>query len=320
MKVTVAITTYNSEKFILETLNSIYNQSYSTLELVISDDFSKDQTLNLVHDWVRQEHVKERFTTIQVLTVQKNTGVSANLNRCIAASSSKWIKFIAGDDILLPNCIEDNVAFINENSDARVIFSQVKVYQDTFEEVNFVKTTPNEFPSNLMDKSIGAYDQFQLLLLSDRIQYTPSSFFSKEAMNKVGNFDESNKLVEDYPMWLKLTGSGERLYYFHKVTVGYRIHAKATNNKAEGLLFKPSIFNSFEIRKKLAHPHLPWEIVASEFHTYLVSKFFSQMNWNKKTKTFEGLYKVSCFYLNPFQYIYALKKRLPMNKQNTFYS
>ncbi len=318
--VTITVATYHAAPYLLETLESAYNQTYLNLALIISDDSSTDETVAIAKKWIDQDRVKARFQSIQILTVPKNTGVSANCNRSIAATDSDYFKFIAGDDILLPNCIEDNMNFVLENPEAKIIFSQIKLYQDQFLEENYIKTTPEDYPLNIMDAALSAADQYKLLLLSDRIHYTPSFFTNKQAILAVGGYDENNKLVEDYPMWLKVTNAGIRLDYFHKVTVGYRIHSKATNNVSNNVLFKPSIFNSFKIRKQVAHPNLPWEIVASEYHTYMVSKFFSQMNWNNKTKIFEGLYRLSCFYLNPFQYIYAIKKRLPMNKQNTFYS
>lgn len=318
--VSVAVATYNSASYVIETLESIYNQTYSNIELIISDDCSKDETVNLVNEWLASDKVQSRFNNIEIITVTKNTGVSSNCNRCLAATNSEWLKFIAGDDILLPNCIEDNISYVKANPEVKIVFSQVALYQDFFKKENYVKTVPMNFPYNFMHENLSARNQYELLLISDRINYTPSSFVKKQVQIDLGGFDENNTDVEDYPMWLKLTRSGIRFYYFHKVTVGYRIHSKATNNTSNDVLFKPSIFNSFKIRKQLAHPNLPWEIVGSEYFIYWVSKFFSQMNWNRKTKIFEGLYRVSCFYLNPFQYVFAVKKRLPINKQNSFYS
>jgi alpha-1,3-rhamnosyltransferase len=251
--------------------------------------------------------------------VPANTGVSGNCNRIIKAATSDWIKFHAGDDILLPNCIAANVAFAKLNRQAKVLFSQVKVYQDTFEEKNYLKTTPSDFPNNLMQDSLSASDQYKLLLMSDRIHYTPSYFFNKQAVFNVGGYDENNRLVEDYPMWLKLTSSGERLYYFHKETVGYRIHSKATNNTGEEVLFKPSIINGFSIRKKYAHPYLPPEVVGSEQHVYRISVLFQKLGWNKNKSFYQGLYYLAKVYLNPFQYIYSFKKRLANNRNNIFY-
>ena len=317
--VTIVVTTYNASLYILETLESTFNQSYSNLALVISDDCSSDSTVAIVKDWVAQEKNQKRFSTIEIITVPKNTGVSANCNRCIAAVKTDWFKFISGDDILLPNCIEDNMNFVQENPHAKIIFSQVKLYQDYFEEKYYIKTTPIVYPNNLMAASLSAEDQYKLLLMSDRIHYTPSVFMNRHTIQNVGCYDETNRLVEDYPMWLKLTGSGERLCYFHKITVGYRVHAKATNNVGDAFLFSPSILNAFEIRKNFAHPHLPWEIVASEYQIHWISIFYQQLGWNKKTKILMQMYRVGCFYLNPFYYVFAIKKRLPHNKNNPFY-
>lgn len=317
--VTVAVVTYNSGLYVLETLESVFDQTYANLALVVSDDCSKDNTLAVVNDWVSLEKNKKRFKSINVESVPNNTGVSANCNRSVKASPSDWIKFIAGDDILLPNCIADNIDFVEKNPQANIIFSQVKVYQDDFLDKNYIRTTPQDFPNNLMHPSFTAKDQYQIELVQDRIHYTPSYFFNKKAILKVGGFDESNKLVEDYPMWLKLTKSGERFYYFHLPTIGYRVHSKASNNVGDKVIFKPSVINSFEIREKFAHPFLPWEMVKSEKCVYKISRFFQNNGLNKKTAFNTFFYNLLCFYLNPFYYIYAIKKRITKNKNTFFY-
>lgn len=317
--VSVAVATYNSAAFVEETLESIFNQTYSPIALVVSDDCSKDNTVEIVQNWLAQERVVERFDSIQLVTVPENTGVSANCNRCIAAVPSDYFKFIAGDDIILPDGIQKYMAFAIQNPQARIIFSQIRVYQEHFKPESYVKTTPLDYPYNLMDDKLTAYDQYQLLLLSDRIHYTPSFFLNKHAIIEVGGYDEENKLVEDYPMWLKLTKAGERLYYFHQETVGYRIHSKAANNTGQHVIFKPSVLYSFKIRQRSAHPYLPWEIVASEYQVYYLSKLFDQLGWNQNTPWLSKLYRLGTFYLNPFQYFYALNKRLPQNKNNLFY-
>jgi alpha-1,3-rhamnosyltransferase len=317
--VTVAVATYNSAAFVKETLESIFNQSYNPIALVVSDDCSKDNTVEKVQNWISQPRVIERFHSIELVTVPENTGISANCNRSIAAAPSDYVKFIAGDDIILPDGIEKYMNFVAKNPQARIVFSQIRVYQDHFKPESYVKTTPLDYPHNLMDEKLTAHDQYQLLLLSDRIHYTPSFFQNKQAIIEVGGYDEENKLVEDYPMWLKLTQAGERLYYFHQETVGYRIHSKATNNTGQHVIFKPSVLYSFKIRQKYAHPHLPWEIVASEYQVYYISKWFNQLGWNQSTTVLSKLYRLGTFYLNPFQYFYALNKRLPQNKNNIFY-
>jgi alpha-1,3-rhamnosyltransferase len=309
MEVTVGIATYNSASFVEETLNSIYVQHYSDIHLIISDDYSTDDTKQLVENWIAKEDVKNRFLSIQFLSVDKNTGVSANCNKIIAASKTGWIKFIAGDDILLPNCIQDNVNFIIKTPDAKILFSQVEVYNDTFEKENYQRTTPEEFPLNLFNPTFSAKDQFKILCECDRIHFTPSFMFHKSAVLSVGGYDETERLVEDYPMWLKLTKAGFKLDYFHIPTVGYRIHKNATNNTGE-VLFKPSVINGFKVRRKYAHAHLNRIIVLSEYWGYYISKLFMFFKIEKPTKLNKIAYKILMVYFNPFVYIVAIQKRL----------
>lgn len=310
MLVSVPVATYNSVDFIMETLESIYNQTYKEIELLISDDFSTDGTIEKVDEWIKLDRVKNRFVRIEFLKVPHNTGISANCNRFIKACKSDWVKMIAGDDILLPNCIEDNVKFISENPEAQIIFSQVRLYQDTFEEKNFLKSIPKAFPENLMHPSFTAQDQYKILLIADRLHYSPSFLLNKKAIHKVGGYDETNRLVEDYPMWLNLTASGIRLYYFHKETVGYRMHSKATNNNGQDVLVKPSTINNYLIRKKYAHPHLPKLVVLNEGWVHNVALLFKNMGITKKTKINSSLYKLMTVYLNPFFYCHAIAKKI----------
>jgi glycosyltransferase involved in cell wall biosynthesis len=312
--VSVPVLTYNAALYVEETLESIFNQTYDTIELIVSDDCSKDNTLEIVQKWCEQERVNNRFKAIKILTVQRNTGVSANCNRAINASSGEWIKFIAGDDILLPTCIEDNMIFIQENLNATIVFSQVDVYQDTFEQGNYKKTIPATYPDNLMHKKFSALEQFKILVQSDRINYTPSYFFNKQTILSIGGYDESNQLVEDYPMWLKLTRAGIRLFYFHKPTVGYRIHSDATNNTGDDLLFKPSVINSHSIRKKNAHAFLPWLQVMKENWAYNVTLFFKWAGIIQNSTFNSILYKLATIFFNPFFYLDFMRRKFKSNE------
>ena len=317
--VSVIITTYNSSSFVIETLESIRQQGWQNIELIVSDDCSKDNTVDLCSSWIAAN--KDRFARTEIITVPQNTGVSANCNRCIKASAAEWIKFIAGDDILLPNCIEDNMQFAAANKNASIIFSQVLIYQDDFVEKHFVAAVPGKFPMNLMNPIFTADNQYKLLLLSDRITYTPSYFFKKQALLDVGGYDEENKLVEDYPMWLKLTKAGNRLFYFHKATVGYRRHQQALNNMTDYGLFKPLLLKAAPVRQKFVFPYLPWDIAGSEKHILMVSGFFEKTGMNKKTALFTSLYKIASIYLNPFRYIIYFKKRvMKKGSKNIFYA
>ncbi|MBL7873749.1 MAG: glycosyltransferase [Cyclobacteriaceae bacterium] len=317
--VSVIVATYNSSDFVIETLESIKSQTYPSIELIISDDASSDTTVALCRTWLDQH--KNRFVKTTLLTVPVNTGVSANCNRSMAATGSQWIKFIAGDDVLLPTCIEDNMSFVQDKPQIQILFSKVKVYKNTFETTNFIRVVPDQYPNNVMHPDMSASDQFKKLLLSDRISYTPSFFFKKEAVLAVGGYDEANTAVEDYPMWLKLTRAGIRLDFMEKVTVGYRQHNKALNNIETNVLFKPMELRTFSFRKKYVHPLLPWDIAYAERWQMGVKKLVHLAGMNIQNTISQGLYRFLTVYANPFQYVISFRKKfLKAARTNTFYA
>ena len=317
--VSIIVTTYNSANYIIETLESIKAQTWKNIELIITDDCSTDKPIQLCSNWLEENNTL--FERTEIISVPQNTGVAANCNRGIKASNADWIKFIAGDDILLPNCIDDNMRFVTDNNNVAIVFSQVNLYQDLFMQNNFVTAIPEHFPMNIMNPEFSASDQYKLLLLSDRITFTPSSFFNKKALTKVNGFDESLKFVEDYPMWLKLTRAGNKLYFFEKPTVGYRKHEAASNNMANYGLFKPLYLKSGPFLKKNVYPFLPWDIAADMKYVLGVSNIFQNAGMNKKTSFFEMLYKSVTVYFNPFRFIIYLKKKiLGLGRTNLFYA
>ena len=228
--VSVVIATYNSSQFLTETLDSVSKQTWNNIELIITDDASSDNTTEVYNKWIINNG--KRFIYSEIITAQKNTGVSANVNRGLHASKGEWIVLLAGDDTLKAKCIEDNMLFINTHPEVKVLFSRIDVYRDTFDPVNHIKTIPDD-PFNvdsIMAPGRSADSQYKMLLISDRITFTPSVYFHRETLLSVGGFDERFKLLEDYPIWLKLTKKGIRLNFMDKVTVNYRQHSKAINN------------------------------------------------------------------------------------------
>lgn len=318
--VAVVVATYNSSLFVLETLESVRKQSYPNLELIISDDASRDDTMPLVREWIEKEVTKTRFERIEILEVDTNTGISANCNRAIKKVKSRWVKLIAGDDILLPDCILDNMNFCLEHQDARVVFSKVRIYANTFEAGNYLNSKPSVLPFYCIDPTISASDQYKLLLVGDRINFSPSVFIQTEVIGQVGGYDESNRLFEDYPMWLKVTRAGNRLHFMNAETVGYRRHANAIVNTNAEVLFKPIFFKVSAFRRKNVLWQLPWDLAWNERQVVGISWVFQKLGWNKDTALFRGLYRLWTVYLNPFRYvIYFKRKVLGLGRTDIFY-
>ena len=313
--VTIGICTYNSSKYITETLDSCVKQTYKDIELILSDDASKDDTLEKVEDWLSSNNNRSRFKRVKVIQVETNTGLPANANRVLAEANGCWIKYIGADDVLLPDCIGLNVEHVKNNPEVKVLFSKLDIYNNDFNEGNFLYTTP----SVINEKSIlwngrNAEDQYKMLLVSDRIHFTPTVFLHTDTLKSFGGFDVKFKLLEDYPLWLRYTGSGVRLYFMNKKTVLYRRHIKAINNTEVTYVVNPNYFRHESFRREYTYPYLPIQIRLCQRFAWYMSLIF-KINWfNKKNAFNMFMFNLLTIYFNPFRYWIWFMKRVGKNE------
>lgn len=218
--VSIIVSTYNSSKYVLETLESAKAQSYQNIELIVSDDCSTDNTVEVCRKWIDANKV--RFVRVELITVEKNTGVSANANRSLNAAEGEWIKYIAGDDILLADCIENNMKFVQRsNEKLSFLFSRYKFLignecVDKHPRIRYYNENEKQY-----NKS--ARGQF-FSLVNELFACSPTVFIKRDALIELNGFDESFYETEDYPLLLKATSNGFKLYFHPVETVIYRFH------------------------------------------------------------------------------------------------
>lgn len=311
--VTVIIVTYNSSAYVEETLSSTYNQTWNEIEIIITDDSSSDTTVEICRTWLSK--YSSRFKNSVLLTSDINTGVSGNANRGLRAATGKWVKFIGGDDALLPDGLTDNMHFIAHHPETRVLFSRVNNYNQVFTPENYLGTSPK---GEINQKSILSLDrsaesQYRLLLLSDRIHFTPSAVMHRETLLSVGGFDERFRLMEDYPLWLNFTRNGHKLYFMDKVTVNYRRHLQAINNTGKPFLINPNYFHAEAFRRLYTYPYLPPLIRWEQKFRWTVSQIFKFDNFNRPGRLNKLLLSLLTVYLNPFRYMIKLRKIIMRN-------
>lgn len=210
--VSVRVITYNSSKTVIETLDSVKNQTYQNIELIISDDCSPDNTVEVCTAWL--EANKDRFVRTELITVEQNTGTAANINRAIRACRGEYIKGIAGDDILEPECIEVN---INNIGDAVMAISDL-IYFDGD------KILPAPFDSKMLYALTHLPRKKRVKLYSRTLAFfnPPTQFSSKILTEKLGLFDDIATVLEDIPFYFKVFDSDCKLEYIQQVTVRYR--------------------------------------------------------------------------------------------------
>ena len=112
-KVSVIVPIYNQAPFIRETVDSVLDQDYPSLELVLSDDGSTDATSDILSEYAERE--PER---VRVVASEWNTGIAGAFNRALDAHTGDYIAWLGGDDVMLPGKLSRQVAILESRPDA----------------------------------------------------------------------------------------------------------------------------------------------------------------------------------------------------------
>lgn len=217
--VTVSVSAYNSSKYVLETLESIKAQTYPSLILRISDDCSTDDTVDECREWIEKN--KGRFIETDIIQPKHNTGPTGNANRAWDACTTTYYKGIAGDDILLPNCIEDNMSYMQKHPEAIFVFSKIQVFGDDVEQNAHIE---KQFDYTLFQLS--TEEQLQRILNGGNFIPASTAFVNVEKIRELGiRHDERIPFLEDMPKWVNVLSKGVKLHFMDVATVKYRVHA-----------------------------------------------------------------------------------------------
>ena len=222
--VSIVALSYNASRYILELLESIKQQTYKNIELIIADDASRDNTVWIVNEWLKENGAY--FTRYEVCALKENKGTVCNLNGALKRCTGDYVKIIAADDMLFSTCIEDCLTYCESNQVQVVIGDALWVLDD-----GVTETPHNEIPGEKEAfYSCDALGQYKLLLESNNVICTPGEFFKRVFLERYGYFDEKYDIIEDYPFWLKITSAGEKIYYLDKKVVKYRQSATSATN------------------------------------------------------------------------------------------
>lgn len=258
--ITVIVITYNSSKTVIETLESIKNQTYVDIELIVTDDCSMDDTVDKVEHWIKVN--KDRFSEYKLITAEKNTGVTGNLARGIAAAHGSYYKSIAGDDILRSNAIEVFSNYITE----RVIYqAQVASFYENDAAKVYMSET-DEF--NRINKSflkMNQKQQYIKLLKGNVVHAVGIGLIKIEDYKSVGGVEERYPWIEDYPLWVKFSEAGYAFREIKDTLIDYRVSSGSISHE------KPMGY--FLDEAKFYTDYRFGALIKSGFYLYAISRW-----------------------------------------------
>lgn len=221
--VSVVVITYNSGKYILNGLRSIESQTYDNIEVIISDDCSTDNTIEICKAWISEN--KTRFRRVELVEAPKNTGVAGNLNRGIRASKGKWIKTLSGDDTIPSDSIKCYLDYSAKNPKIDICCSKLHIYGNNDNEVNKIKA----YYENLYTLIKDYKNQLNNYIKSHFIPGT-GLFYKKKLWEDVGGFDENYPFCDEYPFCMSVLLRGYTIYFLDKELYCYQIQSDSLSN------------------------------------------------------------------------------------------
>lgn len=293
--VSIVIITYNSSIFITETLASIAAQTYKDIELIVSDDCSTDNTLEIVKNWISFN--SDRFVNVEICESSVNQGVIQNVNKGMFKCSGEWIKLIAGDDLLTPNCIQRFVEYVvvNHLLNPTVVYCKCTPFQANSS--NQISLGQFFYKKHQSFFNLSSNKQFRKLLIRNYVQ-GPALFIKKETFFEQEGI-KGNHNVEDWAFALQLTLSGKKLHFLQEALVMYRIHSNSLSNDIkEARIFSNIYKHLHEIDKTYAFKYAHGLVKLHKKYNFFLMSLFDKLHLNNKRYYLNVFLFKSFFYLN----------------------
>lgn len=209
--ISIIIPAYNAAATILETLDSVFQQTFSDFEVLVINDGSTDQTLDLL------QTIEDK--RLQIFDYE-NRGVSVARNRGISYARGEFIAFLDADDLWSPDKLELQFAALQEHPEAGVAYSW-NYFQYETPEKSYAETS-NSFQGNV----------YADLLIKNFIQNGSNPLIRKEAIASVGLFDPTLKSCQDWDYYLRLAQNWP-FVLVPKVQVIYRQSPNSSSSNIE---------------------------------------------------------------------------------------
>ncbi len=200
-KVSIVIPVYNHARYLPDSINSVLNQTYSNIELIVLDDGSTDGT----SDILRQLEGKFYWESHQ------NMGQALTLNKGWRMSKGSILSYLSADDVLYPKAVERCVKFLTENHRAALCYPD-------FDLIN---------PESDLIRSVSAPEySYDEMVIDFKCAPGVGAFFRRSCHEKAGDWNSDFRQHPDYEYWLRL-GMHGHFVHLKECLGGFRVHEES---------------------------------------------------------------------------------------------
>ena len=217
-KVNVIITTYNRANLVCQAIESVLEQTYQDVEIILVDDGSTDDTKDVLHSYIKKNQIVYHY--------QSNQGLSAARNKGIRLSKGQYLKFLDNDDFLYEKQIELQVKDLEENhTDISISDYHALLENGILEENRHVIDLQEPLLSFIQNNKTCVH----------------AVLMRKEWLEKVGGFDEHLKACEDYDLWFRMILEGAKISKIDYIGCCYRFLSSSMTTDYNTMFFNKMV-------------------------------------------------------------------------------
>lgn len=263
-KVSIVLPTYNGEKFITSSIESVINQTYKNWELIIVDDGSSDNTHVIINQFAESD------PRIKIITNSINQNLPNSLNIGFKHAEGEYYTWTSDDNMFEPTAIEVMVNLLNENNNIDLVSLNFN-YID--EDNNFVKTFIKKPQKRMVSD------------LVSRCNVGACFLYKKEIAEIVGSYNSEMFCAEDYDYWCRIALNGNILYRDDLNLYSYRINSNSlTATKMNQVISKTqSIRDKYSVNLMKKLKMNDFEIIGNVLDLYY-GENKSNSNWLVQAK------------------------------------
>ncbi|WP_425392925.1 glycosyltransferase family 2 protein [Ekhidna sp.] len=265
--VSVCVPIYNGEKYLRESLDSIVNQTYEDLEILIVDDCSTDNSISIVKEYQKSD------SRVKIIQNEINQGLVGNWNRCISEFSGEYMKLHFQDDMMELDTIEKMVMLAKGSGVDLVLTDREYKFEHDIK-----KFYLDELPrlSDHFNESVVIEPEFianLLLQIGTNMNFMGEPILGlvkKEVFERYGIYDDTLKQICDFEFWLRIA-INERIGFIPERLHIFRLHNEsqgAKNSRQKEI--NPSHLDRIHLADKMHNDetYAKFREIAGENYTY----------------------------------------------------
>jgi cellulose synthase/poly-beta-1,6-N-acetylglucosamine synthase-like glycosyltransferase len=221
-KVSVLMPSFNYARYLPAAIQSVLSQSYSDLELIITDDCSTDESREIV------EHFRRLDSRVIPVLHEVNSGLARARNSGLAISTGEFVALCDADDVWLPHKLETQIKCFQAQVELGIVHSDSAIIDAAG------KLTGQQFSSLWHRRGQRTSGYLFEVLCEQNFLCVPTVVLRRQAIEYAGGFEENLRSLEDWVCWIKVS----RKYPFHYVKeplVQYRMHGSGLSSNPKGM-------------------------------------------------------------------------------------